>query len=186
MLSVKLTAQPWLISMNYNIAFPGNEMSSYITNPSLLGFSLDVRHFIKPSISIGGSFGQQLFYWQTTAWGSMGLGLINSQIRFMNTFPLMLNTHFYLKGPVGWKPYCGVNVGGYYEWNRSEVGIVVFEGRKWRWGLAPEAGVIFPLGRMNLNVGSRFNYLSASNSDIMAGVKNRFYMSMNIGIVFFK
>lgn len=176
-------AQDWRMILNYNIAVPGKEMLPYINNTSVLGFSLDARRMVSPHVSVGGSLGQQLFYRQMGAEGPNAAGFLGAQIRFMNAFPLMLNTHVYLGDSAGMRPYAGINVGAFYAWRRAEMGVFVFEGRNWQWGMAPEIGAIFPLGRADLNVAAKMNCIGQPCFSMVNSERN-FYMSINVGMVF--
>ena len=187
MLSISVGAQTWLMNLNYNIALPGSEMKQYINNPSLLGFSMDIRRFVSPNVTVGGSFGQQLFYWQHG--GQLELEstqLKGSQFRFMNTFPLMVNSHFYFSDSGFVRPFLGLHLGGLYAWQRSEMGIVVKDGRQWQWGLAPELGVVFPVGTMTMNVGTKMSYLASPEGSSLGDPPNQLYFGFNVGVAFIK
>lgn len=185
-LSLQAWSQDWMMALNYNIAVPGKEMQSFINTPSLLGFSLDARKMVTPYLSVGGSFGQQLFFRQ--AGGAIGeeADFVGTQIRFMNAFPVMLNAHVYLGDSSSLRPYAGINIGGFYAWQRAEMGVLVFEGRKWQWGVAPEAGVIFPVGRMDMNVAAKMNCLGQPCFSSMVNSEKNLYFSFNVGLIFYK
>jgi hypothetical protein len=186
-LSVHAWSQDWIMALNYNIAVPGKKMQSFINNPSLLGFSLDARKMVTPYLSIGGSFGQQLFYWQTG--NSLGIeqpAFIGSQIRFMNAFPLMINLHVYLGDSSRLRPYAGMNIGGFYAWQRSEMGVLVFEGRKWQWGMAPEIGAIFPVGRVDMTMAAKLNCIGCPRVSSVMDEAQQLYFSFNVGMIFYK
>ena len=186
-LSLSAGAQNWLMNLNYNIALPGSEMKQYINNPSFLGFSFDVRRFVSPSVTMGASFGQQLFYWQNSQQLELESTRLNgSQFRFMNAFPIMINSHFYFGDSGFVRPFVGLNMGGFYAWQRSELGIVVKEGRQWQWGVAPELGVMFPVGTMTMNVGTKMSYLATPHSSTLGDPPNQLYFGINVGVVFIK
>ncbi|MBN1480072.1 hypothetical protein EH223_19155 [candidate division KSB1 bacterium] len=184
--SVSVQSKGWMVTVNYNVAVPGQQMQPFIKNTSLLGFGLDARKLISPHISLGASFGHQVFYWKTSETASLENGFFGStQYRFLNTLPLMLNSHYYFNLSNGIEPYLGLNCGGYYGWQRAEMGIVVKEDRKWRWGLAPEAGVLVPVGTMRMNIGTKLSYLGLPGESMLGDPRKQLFMSFYVGLSFF-
>lgn len=178
-------AKDWMATINYNVAVPGQQMKPYINNTSLLGFTLDARKFVSPAVSLGASLGHQVFYWRSSEIPSLENGFFsNTQYRFLNTLPFMLTAHYYFHMPNGMKPYLGAHVGGYYAWQRAEMGIVVQENRKWRWGIAPEAGVLIPVGAMHMNIGSKLSYLGLPGETSLGDPQKQLFMSFFVGLSF--
>lgn len=184
--SVSVQAKGWMVAVDYNIAVPGRQMQPYIKSTSLLGFGLDARKLVSPHISLGLSIGHQVFYWKTGETATLENGFFGTtRYRFLNTLPLMLNSHYYFRLLNNVEPYLGINVGGYYGWQRSEMGIVVKEDRTWRWGLAPEAGVCLPVGSMRMNIGTKLSYLGLPGEARLGDPRNQLFMSFYIGLSFF-
>ena len=183
-LPLTIVAQEWLVKVDYNIGVPGQQIKSYIHNTSFLGFSVDARRMVSSNVSIGASMGHQAFYWKTQNHLDIENGLIFvNQYRFLNTLPIMLNSHYYLDQPsLPVKPYAGMSLGAYYIWKRSDAGIVVLDGRQWYWGLAPEIGFFLPVGSMRLNVSGRWNLLNLSSDAFIAAGQEMFF-SLNLGVV---
>jgi hypothetical protein len=160
-------------------------MKPFIHNTSLLGFGLDVRKFVSSTVSVGASLGHQVFYWKTGESLSLENGFFGSTpYRYLNTLPLMLNSHYYLNLSNGFKSYLGLNIGGYYAWQRAEMGIVVKEDRQWRWGLAPEAGILLPVGAMHMNMGTKLNYLGLPGESTLGDPRKQLFISFFIGLSF--
>ncbi|MBN1559385.1 hypothetical protein JW998_04000 [candidate division KSB1 bacterium] len=184
-LTMTTHAKDWLATINYNVAVPGQQMKPYINNTSLLGFGLDARKFVSPSVSLGASFGHQVFYWRSGEPASLENGFFTTtQYRFLNTLPFMLSSHYYFHLANGMKPYLGAHVGGYYAWQRAEMGIVVKEDRKWRWGIAPEAGVLIPVGTLHMNIGTKLSYLGLPGEALLGDPQRQLFMSFFVGLTF--
>ena len=180
-------AKDWFFNISYNVAVPGQQMKPFITNTSFLGFGFDARRFVSAHVSLGGSVGHQVFYWKTDDPVTLQNGFFSgTQYRFMNTIPIMLNMHYYIGSTDRIRAYLGLNAGGTFAWQRSEMGIVVMEGRQWRWGLAPEAGVIVPVGQMNLNIGTKLNYLGLPGETTLGDPQKQLFFSLNLGLTFYQ
>ena len=131
------------------------------------------------------ALGHQVFYWKSHDPASLENGFFaNTQYRFLNTLPFMMTTHYYFHMSNGLKPYVGANVGGYYAWQRAEMGIVVKEDRKWRWGLAPEAGMLIPVGTMHMNIGTKLSYLGLPGESSLGDPQKQLFMSFYVGLSF--
>lgn len=183
--AVSAQSKGWMATLNYNVAVPGQQMESFINNTSLLGFAIDARKFVSPKVSVGASLGHQVFYWKTGETVSLENGFFGTtQYKFLNTLPLMLSSHYHFTMSRNVHPYLGLNVGGYYGWQRAEMGIVVKEDRQWRWGLAPEFGVLFPVGAMHMNVGTKLSYLGLPGDAMLGDPREQLFMSIFVGLSF--
>lgn len=182
LLAMSAKSEGWMASLNYNVAIPGQEMKPQINNPSLLGFSLNAHKFVAPQFAIGASLGNQIFYCKCNEPSTLEDNFFGgSRYQFLNTIPLMLTSQYYFNFAKSFKPYVGMNIGGYYAWQRSERGLVVMEDRNWHWGLAPEAGVIVPMGATNMNLGTKFSYISDTN---LGDPQKQLFISFYVGLSF--
>ncbi len=177
-------AGDWFYNVNYNVAVPGRQMRPFIHNTSFLGFGFDARKMVSTQTSIGASVGHQIFYWKTNEPVTLQSGFFSgSSYRFLNTIPAMLSVHHYFGRFDRIKPYLGFNAGGFFAWQRSEMGIVVMEGRQWRWGAAPEAGIIVPIGQMNVNIGTKLSYLGLPGGSGLGDSQKQLFFSFNVGLI---
>jgi len=180
--TISVQSKGWMTTLNYNVAIPGQQMKPLVNNPSLLGFSLDARKFVSPQFAIGASLGNQVFYWKSGEHVSLENGFLGgNQYHILNTLPVMLTSQYYFKMPNGFRPYVGLHFGGYYAWQRSEMGIVVMEDRKWHWGMAPEAGVLVPIGGSLINFGTKFSYIGNTN---LGDPQKQLFVSFYVGLSF--
>ena len=89
-------------SITYNVAIPTEKLADYIDNTSWRGFGLEGRWFQANNISFGISFGWNVFDQRTTdliqvADESIGGTVGGTQIRVVNSFPMMATGHFQLQ-----------------------------------------------------------------------------------------
>jgi hypothetical protein len=97
----------------------------------------------------------------------------------------MLNSHIYIGGEDCFRPYVGINAGGYYVWERFEMGLIVLEDKGMRWGVAPEAGFTIPVGDVHLQLGAKYNVAVApSESNIFDNPQATSYVSFHIGFAY--
>ncbi len=83
-----------------------------------------------------------------------------TQIRYINSIPLMLNAHYYIGGKRDQlRPYLGVNVGTYYITQRLDMGVYTLQNDNWHFGIAPEFGFLAEVSRGTyLTASGRYNY----------------------------
>jgi hypothetical protein len=85
--------------------------------------------------------------------------------RYINSFPIMLNVFYHLGQPGNTNAYIGLNGGVYYIERRTEVSVYVIDQNNWHFGLAPEIGIVTPLGwRARGFLGARYNWAASSGN----------------------
>ena len=150
--------QDYMTSLTYNVAAPAGETNEFIDQASYLGIGFDGRKFILPFMTVGFYAGWQVFYQQTTEPLQLDNGTVSGkQFRYINSFPIMLNSHIWLGGEECFRPYVGLNVGAYYNWSRLTLGVRMIEEKNWQLGFAPEAGFTLPVGDVHINLGAKFH-----------------------------
>jgi outer membrane protein W len=113
---------------------------------------LNFRYLTSPNLTVGLYFGWHVFY--ERAFREINLEqegipgtLSGSQDRWLNSFPMMLNAHFYLGDRGDMRPYVGVNAGGFLFAQRIGLGVFTAHEDRWDWGIAPEVGIVVPTSR---------------------------------------
>lgn len=175
-------AQYSVYHLNWNVGLPTGDLKNYIDDPSALGFSFGGRHFIYDFFSVGGSFGWQTFDQKISGTQENGnIQLTGTQFRYVNTYPLMFNVHYYLGEDGGIRPYLGTGVGVTWVNERTDMGIYTSEIRSTHFGLAPEVGVIIPFGAsdVGLLLGAKYEQAFKSSND-----RHISYLSFNIALAF--
>jgi hypothetical protein len=164
-----LKAQMYFSSfrMNYDVAIPlGQFRDSFINQTSWRGMSADSRWEINEHTTVGFNLGWQVFSQRlddVTEEFPGGQTTVNgTQFRFVNTFPMQLNTHYYLGDEYGVRPWAGLSIGTAFTDQRTQVGFLEMKNTSWSFALTPQIGIDFPIGiddsALSLNL--RYNYFS--------------------------
>ncbi len=185
-LSMAAFAQNTVTALTYTVSVPTHDTQKFIEDASYLGVSFDAKTYVMDWMTVGGYVGWHVMYGQTDEVLEIEKGHVSgNQYRYINSFPLMLNTHIYLGGVDCFRPYFGINVGGYYVWERFEMGLIVLEDKGMRWGLAPEVGFTVPVSDIHLQMGMKYNIaLAPSESNIFADPIHTSYVSFHIGFAY--
>jgi len=180
--------QDYMTTLSYNIAAPAGETKSFIEAPSYLGIGFDGRKFLLSFFSVGFYAGWQVFYEEATTPIELKNGTLSGkQFRYINSFPVQVNAHIWLGGEECFRPYVGLNAGGYYVWQRLTVGVLQAEEKNWQWGIAPEAGFTLPVGDVHINLGMKYNYVLAPGSSDFYDTENALqYVSFQIGFAYYR
>ncbi|AZQ64335.1 hypothetical protein EI427_19590 [Flammeovirga pectinis] len=170
-----------LIGISYNMALPSN--SSTITDASFRGGNLEYRHFLNDNLSIGASIGFNYF---NQNFGNKTFSSENSAISgetYENSTSLstLATAHYYLGNLGGIRPYAGVGIGAAGTYFTSQVGGVAVSDQYWGFAVAPEVGVIVPLGDAGVSLlgNVKYNYQTAAQ-----GYDSVAYWGFNIGLAF--
>lgn len=189
--SISLSAQQFLGVLSYSTALGMGNTSDYIGNYSFKGFQFEGRTFTNRNFTFGGTFGWNIFEEKSSDMihleGDSKISDISgTQARYINSFPMMLNGHYYFmkrRDPV--RPFIGLNVGLYYITQRFQLGIYQQDNSNWHFGFAPEAGFLIPLGGVSIMANAKYNYALSAGKPFGGGTDNSHsYMSFNIGLVF--
>ncbi|MHA2101732.1 MAG: hypothetical protein ACW99A_24050 [Candidatus Kariarchaeaceae archaeon] len=176
-------------SITYNVAVPTDKLNDYIDQVSWRGFGVEGRWFQSNNLSFGISFGWNVFDQRTNkvilvADGGIGGAVSGTQIRNVNSFPILATAHYYIgKKRDAIRYYFGAGVGTYYIKQRLEIGLVAFEADNWHFGLAPEAGILLKLSReATMIFDIKYNYALSAGENIGGSSDNDIqYWGFNIG-----
>jgi outer membrane protein W len=155
----------------YSTAMSVGSTNDFIDQFSFAGFSFDWRSRLKEKFWAGVSIGWQVLYNKAERTSEIGnVALTGTQVRHLNTFPLLLTGHYYHSSEDGKiQPYGGLGAGVYASEWRVDVGLLTASSVTWHFGLAPELGVVLPMGSNRFSLSSRFNYAfeSGGNPEIL-------------------
>jgi hypothetical protein len=187
-LSFAAFGQEYMTTLTYNISVPAGETTQFIEAPSYLGLSFDGRKFLTSFISVGFYTGWQVFYEQSSQPLTIDQGTISgNQYRYLNSFPIMINTHLYIGPDQCLRPFVGINAGAYFTWKRLNIGVLQAEEKKWVLGLAPEVGMTIPIGDVHINLSGKYNYaLPPGESDYYEEPEPIQYVSFHIGFAYYR
>ncbi|NME71166.1 OmpW family outer membrane protein [Flammeovirga aprica] len=175
-------AQENIISLTYSMAAPAGNTADFTGDASFRGGTFDYRHFINPNMSVGFSAGFQRFYEHkgfTTQ--PIGDGHISGQnYTYINEIPLMATYHYYFGLEGGVRPYVGGGIGAAHFEYSDQIGSVAWVDKQWHFKVAPEVGVLVPIGRTTyFHSNVKYNYAFEANS-----IPSQSYWSLNIGFAF--
>ena len=193
MLSANLFAQDLLTGLTYSISIPTGETSNFISNTSFKGLSIDLRKFFSHNASIGFLVGWSTFEEETNKAISTSIGTVTGeQSRLINSFPVMITTHYYFGEGREFRPFIGIGVGMYYFYHQLEhiLGYTLestdsnLESSKWHFGVAPEAGFVYLVESVYYFVNVRYNYAFSAENEITKISTSQSYLTFNIGFAF--
>ena len=182
-LSFPSFAQDYISTLSYNMgmAVDGSDMAEFIDDVSYKGFSMGSRQYLSRFSSVGFEVGWNVF--DKKEYGTFdqdNITATGTQIRYINAFPIMLNYHLYMGNRRGIRIYFGAGAGTYYIEQRQQLGLFAVTTSNWHWGLAPEVGILIPMGRTtSLNVSAKYNYAFEAGDSIQYQ-----YIGLNIGFAF--
>ena len=159
-----------LTSIYWSVALPDGDMSNFIDQTSLRGFGLQGRWFVASSFSVGLVWEWQVFDQETSDPLNTTLEdfpraitISGKQFRYINAFPFLATGHLYLGGQGSTRLFLGGGAGAYYMIERFEIGLVALEEKNWKFGVAPEVGLLMPVGdiygHQNIIISGKYNYV---------------------------
>lgn len=175
-------AQVWN-SLTYQPAQPLSNTQDFTGGFSWRGIGYDIKKFVKPNLATGLSLGWQVFDQQTDeVISAFGVDVSGDQFRYVNSFPILANASYFFGTHGRPRPYLGANVGVYVMEHRLDVGLYTIHETNVHFGLAPEAGIAFPV-RENLAavLNGRYNYAFSAGS-----VDDQSYVTFGIGVAWSK
>ena len=192
LLSVSSFAQEFISDFTWNFGFPVSNMKEYVKENSYKGFGIEGRRFLNKNLSAGLFFGWNIFDERVDKpieidgenYGGTVSGI---QIRYVNSFPMMANMHYYFGKRKDFRFYLGANAGIYYILQRLDLGVWRLDSDNWHFGLAPEAGILIPLdnGQTHIIVNVKYNYAFDSGTGLGKKDDNYYsYWGINFGFAF--
>ena len=168
----------WYWAVSYDMAAPLGDTKDFTSSFSFRGVGLEGRYFKSEKTSIGFFAGWNVFSEKTS--GTVQDGnrtTTGTSARTINAVPLYVTADYYWGSRGGARPYLGLGAGVIYNERRNDFGIFTSTSNKWQFAVAPEAGVMFPIGASLMYIGVRYNYgFKAGDFDALQ------YLSINVGI----
>jgi len=179
-LPARAAAQDWLWTVTYGPSLPTGDMKAFADDFSWRNIGLEGRKVVNENTTVGLAFGWNVFAQETGELISFDrIDISGTQFRYVNAFPMLLTLHRYFGQPGGIRPYLGAGVGTYFVEERLEIGVVALTADAWHFGLAPEGGLIVPVGwRARALLQAKYNWALKANSI------EHTYWTFNIGFVF--
>jgi outer membrane protein W len=180
-------AQEQMTTLTWNMGLPSGRMADIMGKTSYSGFGLSFERFLNEEFTVGGGFSWNYWSELTDQIIQIPHGAVSgTQIRYINSFPMFLNAHYYLnKRGEDFRPFVGLNVGAYYIEQRLEIGVYAFNDHTWHFGLAPEAGFLYRTSDETfLTAAARYNSALSSGTTVLGtGTNELAYWGINVGMV---
>lgn len=171
----------WYTAVTYNMAVPFSSTQEFTGDFSPLGIGVDVRYKLRTDVSVGAAFAWQEFDVKTDEVVELdNAAFQGTQFRWTNTIPILVNAHYYvtqLSDRV--QPFVGLHLGAYWLGRRVDVGVYTVDQSTWHFGMAPEIGVAFSVGRFLPVLMVRYNYAFSS-----ADTGDQSFLNFNLGLAF--
>ena len=170
-----------IFGLTYDICVPILDTKEHVSNISFVGFGLDARQMMNEKVSFGVTFHWNSFKDDRLEKVDTGEGsFIAIDDRTLESFPILLSSHFYFFGEMdNFRPYIGTNVGTYFIIQRSNVDGIRRVYKNWHLGLAPDVGFMIKFMRdVHIMLTLRFNYAAPTG-----GSPAQTYWSVLFGFV---
>ncbi len=169
--AINTNAQSSYWAFSWPISMGIGNTNEYIEKTSFRGIAIDGRSFITDNISIGGEWSWEVFDEikrdlpprEITADGVSG-NVSGTEFRYLNTIPIFVNAHYYLGQNGAVRPYIGGGIGTVYVDQRTDIGFISIQSKKWRFGLQPEVGIFVPMGLSGVGVSLKAKYRYATKA----------------------
>jgi outer membrane protein W len=180
-------AQTNLLSLGWNINFPGN--TDYLTKTSFAGGKIDYRHILKhKNISLGVSLdwaSYEQYFPSQTFQKPDGNGAVTSDfVAQVYQVPFVATIHYYFSESKRLKPFAGLGLGASYM--EQSLFYNVYESDENNWGFVarPEIGAIIKSKDSNWGLLLGANYSIATNKTESIDRNSFNSFGINIGVVF--
>jgi hypothetical protein len=152
-----------LFSFNYNLSFPFGDLNDYVPSTGVKGFDVELKTFVTDNIAIGGMIGYQGFYkkYPRDTYSFENGALTSTLFAYYWTIPIRVVADYFISPGSLIQPFIGLSTGVNYNERRLEVGFYYIDDKSWNYVIAPEAGLIIPLGKYaewGFSVKARYNY----------------------------
>lgn len=182
-------AQQGMPILSWSVSFPsGNTKDFSQDRESFRGITFSYRYFPQTNFSFGGYAGWRVFNGETIETIEVDQeefkgAVTGKQWRYINSFPIMVNAHFYTGTPGGTQLFVGLNGGGMIVEERLDINIWAIKSNRWHWAVAPEVGVNLPLGyNVGLAVSAVYHYAFSAGEKLVGESSKHQYFSINIGV----
>ncbi|RIW15176.1 OmpW family protein [Algoriphagus lacus] len=172
-----------LTTTSYSMGLATGDMGDYTSNFSGRGFTLDYRKMVQPNLGVGFYTGWNVFYDERPydTYTIDNRTVSGKQYRYVNSFPIMVATDYFIKPGEDFNPYVGLGVGTIYTERATDMGIYRFTQDAWSFAFTPQVGFLYSLSRYaGINFSAKYN-LGLAAGDFES---TQSYVSFNIGYVF--
>ena len=172
-----MNGQDVIWKMGYDVGFPFSSTKEFTDQVSWRGVSLDVDRFVNDNLAVGLGFSWSLFLEkEADSYYERDLILLHgTQVRYINNIPLMARISWYQPMDM-FEPYFSLGIGTAWQENRREMGLFSVTDNYWHFALAPELGLVMPVGNSYINAKVKYTHgFETSNGPALS------YLSVGLG-----
>lgn len=180
-------AQQYHWRLSYDMSQPlGTFSSEYISNYSWRGMGLDNRWMLTDKISAGFFVAWHVFYERvpniTQSSEDGNITVSGTQFRYLNSYAMQANAHYYLGEDGQINPWVGLGIGTAYNEQRTELGFLAYTYEPWSFAISPQIGVDVPISvGTDFMIGVRYNHWMNGEGKATGDFT---YLGINIGFKF--
>jgi hypothetical protein len=175
--ALAMNGQEVIWKMNYDVGIPFSSTKEFTDQASWRGLSFDVDRFVGDNLAVGLGFAWSTFVKKDpdSYYEHDKTLLHGTQVRYINNIPMMARISWYQPLDM-FETYFTLGVGTAWQETRREIGTFAFTGNYWHFALAPEVGVIVPMGSTYANVKVKYTHgFETSDGPSLS------YMSIGVG-----
>ncbi|MEN8158094.1 MAG: hypothetical protein ABFS10_14170 [Bacteroidota bacterium] len=175
--ALALNGQDVIWKMTYDVAFPFSDTKEFANQMSWRGVSLDVDRFLNDNLAVGTSFAWSVFLEKESDsdYQRDNILIHGTQVRYINNIPLMARISWYQPLDMV-EPFFSLGIGTTWQEVRRDIGMWSFSDNYWQFALAPEVGIVMPVGLSYLTAKVRYvNAFKTSNAPTLS------YLSLGLG-----
>lgn len=172
-------AQQWYGAVSYGMSAPVSDTKAFTRGTSWRNFGVDLVAIVNPNTTVGVSFAWNVFNEVTGTVSSIdGTEISGTQFRYINSLPMLVTVREYFRTPGGARPFIGVGVGPHLVKQRVDVGLWTVSENTWHFGVAPEVGLLMPVGpTVSWFADVKYNYAASAGDP----GRRHSYFAFNIG-----
>jgi hypothetical protein len=162
----------------YSMSVPAVGTNDYINAGSFRGANYEGFYELKPKFALSWLFGWNVFYneLRNETYVDGNLTITGNQFRYQNAFPMLVRGLYLFGVPKGIRPFAGAGIGVIYNIRRTDIGLYELKTDAWHFTMAPELGIMIPLGDALITTSVRYNYAVKARD-----LGQQSYISFNIG-----
>ena len=172
-----MNGQEVIWKLTYDVGFPFSSTKEFANQVSWRGLSFDVDRFVNDNLAVGTSVSWSLFLEKEpdSYYELEEILLHGTQVRYINNIPLMARISWYQ--PLDMlETFFSLGIGTTWQEMRREIGTWAFTDTYWQFALAPELGIILPVGQTYVTAKVKYvNAFKTSNAPSLS------YLSLGLG-----
>ncbi|HET9235368.1 MAG TPA: hypothetical protein VFP10_14640 [Candidatus Eisenbacteria bacterium] len=174
-------AQEWLWGLSYGFSVPTGNTKDFTDDFSWRNINLEGRRIDENrKMSLGLIASWNVFFEKsnrTSELLSVPGSVTGTQYRYINSWPILANAHYYFGEPYGVRPFVGINLGAYIIEARTEIGLVAAAETNVHFGGAPEIGLAVPRGHQIWFLNARYHAIMKAGN-----VPSQNYLAVSLGV----